>query len=217
MKTKSKLFLALMIACLFSSHLLADELEPPAPQAAAEESNTNEVVQEEMVLGIPREILDQLPPKEVVRLAEKQVVNEYAKADDLLQKNIVVVAIISVFSMLVAIVLVSALAAFFQKRMLHMTVRRMVEKGVPIPPEMFQPEESEEPEEPEEANEASKSSLKSDLRNGLIWIAIGVGSTWYFVLKGANLWPLGLIPLLIGVAFLITSKIEGSKNQLNPE
>jgi hypothetical protein len=85
--------------------------------------------------------------------------------------------------------------------MLHDTLRLMIEKGQPIPPELLQPAEP-------------QRRTNCDLRRGLIWSGVGVGLAVSLLVKHDEdvPWPLALIPLLIGVAFLITWKIESNKN-----
>jgi hypothetical protein len=83
-----------------------------------------------------------------------------------------------------------ALVFYYRHRknmMLHETVRAMVDKGVPIPPEMFKT-----------ADNASKRP-RNDLRTGLILIGIGSGLVFLHT-QGA-----GFIVLFLGVAFLIAS------------
>ncbi|HEY2952605.1 MAG TPA: DUF6249 domain-containing protein [Verrucomicrobiae bacterium] len=113
-----------------------------------------------------------------------------------------IVSILAVFGMPVAII---GLLLYFRHRrnkMLHETLRAMVEKGVPIPPELISG--------PGMASTGSNEMRRgiNDLRNGLILVGIGGG---VFLLAGMA----GFIPLFIGiamiVAWLITNK--GRKNQ----
>jgi len=85
-----------------------------------------------------------------------------------------------------------------QTRLLHETIRAMIDKGQPIPPELLQPPAPRRP--------------RSDLRRGLVFLGIGIGLTVWLALEGGTKWPLGLIPLLMGVAFLVTWKVERPKN-----
>jgi hypothetical protein len=43
-------------------------------------------------------------------------------------------------------------------------------------------------------------------------LGIGIGLTVWLAMDGGTKWALGLIPLLMGVAFLITWKVERPKN-----
>lgn len=83
-----------------------------------------------------------------------------------------------------------ALVFYFRHRknmMIHETVRAMVEKGVPIPPEMFK------------TTEDTYKRPRNDMRTGLILIGIGSGLV-FLNTRGA-----GYIVLFLGAAFLIAS------------
>jgi len=74
-----------------------------------------------------------------------------------------------------------------KNQMLHETIRAMVDKGMPIPPEMFKTADS------------TVKRPRNDLRTGLILIGIGSGLVLLHT-QGA-----GFIVLFLGVAFLIAS------------
>lgn len=89
-------------------------------------------------------------------------------------------------------------------KLLHETIRSMIEKGVPIPPELLSSGER---------NVAPRT--RSDLRTGLMMTGAGIGLLLFY--HNANNPPMervGWIPILIGVAFLITWFIE-KKNKNN--
>ena len=84
-----------------------------------------------------------------------------------------------------------------RQKLAHETMRLMIEKGLPVPMELINPPPPVRP-------------PKSDLRRGLIWLAIGIGSA-IFLLKtfeDSGLWALGLIPAFIGVAYLLCWVVE---------
>jgi hypothetical protein len=99
------------------------------------------------------------------------------------------------------------LVAYFRARkqkQLHETLRVMIEKGVPIPPELLRP-----PVTPGEVPEAQKpEDPRAALRQGLFLIAVGLGVGLWLWIKSSNSWGLGFIPLLIGVSFLAEWRIE---------
>jgi hypothetical protein len=68
----------------------------------------------------------------------------------------------------------------------------MIEKGLPVPPELINPPPRVRP-------------SKSDLRRGLIWLGVGIGSTILLLrtFEDSGLWAMGLIPAFIGVAYLL--------------
>jgi hypothetical protein len=87
------------------------------------------------------------------------------------------------------------LLLYFRHRknmMLHETVRAMVDKGVPIPPEMFQKTER----DIAERDKPDDKHPHSDLRNGLLLTGIGIGVV---MLCGRPGW----IIVFLGVAFLL--------------
>jgi hypothetical protein len=91
-----------------------------------------------------------------------------------------------------------------RQRMLHETLRSMIEKGVPIPPELLSSGDR---------NVAPRT--RSDLRIGLMMIGTGVGLLIF--IRDVNGGPknVGWIPVLIGVAFLITWFIEKMNKDKN--
>jgi hypothetical protein len=85
--------------------------------------------------------------------------------------------------------------------MLHETVRLMVEKGVAIPPELLAKPERKAP-----------LRIRNDARRGWILVGVGVGMLC-LALFGSRHGPptlgvLGFIPLFLGLAFLMISKVE---------
>lgn len=223
MKTNLKTLAILVASTAFGCHLIAADAAalaastaPEAPDAGNKTNKDNSVsvsisssgfnitapdehsIPSENVLGIPKDILDKMPPEKVAELAKEQVRLRESGMDwePLL-------GIIFTFGCPIAIVATVMYFRHRRNRMLHETLRAMIDKGVAIPPELLHPQER-------------RRLPKSDFRRGLVWIAIGTGLTIYFVIGDSHFWPIGLIPLLMGVAFLITWKVEGSKNGSNP-
>jgi hypothetical protein len=97
--------------------------------------------------------------------------------------------------MILAIVGFASWSRFRRNRMMHETVRLMVEKGQPLPPEIFR------------ENHRS-STPASALRKGIFWTAIGVGLTGYLLVSSSGNWGVGLIPLCIGLGYLLAWKLE---------
>lgn len=115
--------------------------------------------------------------------------------------NVIPIVALAVFGFFGCPVLVFGLLfyfAFSRNRMMHKTIRLMVEKGQPVPEALLNP--------PPHVRK------RSDMRRGVILLMIGIGLTLFF---GAvndwdnGAWTLGLIPLLIGVGYLLVWKLEG--------
>jgi hypothetical protein len=110
------------------------------------------------------------------------------------------------FAPFVMIVSVVAIVFYFlhrRNKMAHETLRAMIEKGMPVTPELI-------------ANLNDKGIKRGEVRNrgtgqllvGLILAGVGIGT---IVIAGRP----GFIPLFIGVAFLIVWQVE-RKNTNNP-
>jgi hypothetical protein len=84
--------------------------------------------------------------------------------------------------------------------MLHETLRAMIDKGMPITPELMAGLKTKE----------TKNQPRNDLRNGLILTGVGIGVVMIFG-------KIGCIALFLGVAFLIASLVEKrNKNGKQP-
>jgi hypothetical protein len=106
----------------------------------------------------------------------------------------------------VPMVIVGLLLYFRHRRnkMMHETVRAMVDKGVPIPPEMFKSAGN------ESTEDGRAKRPRNDFRNGLIFIGTGIGIV---IFAGKAGW----IILFMGVAFLVASMFEKKNDQLPPK
>lgn len=104
-----------------------------------------------------------------------------------------VLAVIGVFGTPVIIVISVLLYKWMRERELHRTIRALVERGQPLPPELFQEREGK----------------KSPLHNGVLLVAIGLGLIIMF-LNGDDpqQWGIGAIPLLVGLGYLLVWRLE---------
>lgn len=146
--------------------------------------------------GLPKEAFDRLSPDQMMALAASHKESDLGTVSNNLAAA---VAAFSMFGMIAACVALGVSQRLKRSRMQHETLRLMIEKGQPIPPELLQPQDP-----PRRA--------KSDLRSGLILIGIGAGVIVLLLMQHQSAWAAGLIPLLMGVAFLITWKIESNNN-----
>lgn len=117
------------------------------------------------------------------------------------------VAIVSVifatlFGAPVLIVAVIMLFTYLKARSLHRTVRTMVEKGQPVPPELF-------------AKPAPAVRSHPDVRRGIILSMVGIGLVIFFGAENGwrhGNWSIGMIPLLMGVGYLLAWKLTGTRD-----
>jgi hypothetical protein len=115
---------------------------------------------------------------------------------------IVAVVMLSVFGAPVLIVALIMYFGFSRNRMMHRTIRTMVEKGQPVPAALLAPP-------------APAQRQRSDMRRGVVLVMVGLG---LMVFLGAvndwegGAWSLGIIPFLIGAGYLLVWKLEGKKD-----
>jgi hypothetical protein len=122
----------------------------------------------------------------------------HINGEDIKQSLAVMIPIIAIVMGCSIPIVIVGLQLYFRHRkniVLHETVRTMVEKGVPIPPEIFQRTEH------VFMERDSAKRPRNDLRNGLMLIGIGIGIV---ILAGRA----GYIMLFMGVAFVVASFFE---------
>jgi len=111
--------------------------------------------------------------------------------------GIVLISLAGILTPFIFLAVVISCILYFKhrrNRMLHETLRTMIDKGVPIPPELIVP-----------PGRQFRRSANSDLRNGLIMVGLGIG-IFMFHLR------FGWIPIFIGLAFLVVWLIERTQS-----
>jgi hypothetical protein len=199
MRTRTGLLIAAAVSALIVASAYA---VGTTDQAAAQAPATNGQSAATKLPGgkeIPRELAGKLTGDQIVKLLSPK------SQEDIPNLAPLIVAIPFVF-----IVVVVALKLFAQHRrdaMLHQTLATMIEKGVPIPPELLQPTESAKPK-------------RSNLQRGLAACGAGIGLMLFLWFLGGGhfggrnmggLWAVGFIPLFVGIARLIAWKLEQGK------
>ncbi|HEV2046295.1 MAG TPA: DUF6249 domain-containing protein [Chthoniobacterales bacterium] len=119
---------------------------------------------------------------------------------------IVAIVFMSIFGAPVLIVAVILYFGFSKNRMMHRTIRMMVEKGQPVPAALLAP--------PPPAQRQ-----RSDMRRGVVLVMVGLGLMLFFAAVNGwegGAWSIGLIPFLIGAGYLIVWKLEGNKDVSSP-
>lgn len=109
-----------------------------------------------------------------------------------------IIAIIMGCSIPIVIVSLQLYFRHRKNKMLHETVRAMVDKGVPIPPEMFKKTEH------EFMEHAGIKRPRNDLRSGLVLTGLGTGLVLFIGKPG---W----IVLFLGIAFLVIGFLKIGK------
>lgn len=108
------------------------------------------------------------------------------------------IVFLTIFGAPVLIVTMILYFGFSKSRMTHRTIRMMIEKGQPVPPELL-------------AQPAPAPRQHSDMRRGVVLVMVGLGLMLFLGAVndwGGGVWALGIIPLLIGVGYLLVWKLE---------
>jgi len=156
-----------------------EPVSSPTPPPKAEKAH-----QKEIAANLNRIALD------------NQSITEIAKAGQSTGR----IAITAPFAMAVMIVWIVAFVRNRRSQALHQTLRLMVEKGVPIPPELLVP--------PKQA--------PNDFRRGVLLIGFGMGLVITLAaLSHKGVWSIGLVPLLLGVGYLVVARL-GTKPPAGP-
>lgn len=115
-----------------------------------------------------------------------------------------VIVPVALFGMIAAIVLVPAWFKTRERRDLQETVRHALDKGQALPAELV--------ETIARSTRKPQATAHTDLRTGVIWLAIGAGIATFAVLTGYEdgdalrpLLGLAAIPGFLGLAFIILS------------
>ena len=129
--------------------------------------------------------------------------------DDIPESVIPIVAVVfmSIFGAPVLIVGLIMYFTFSRNRMMHRTIRMMVEKGQPVPAALLAPP-------------APAVRQRSDMRRGVVLVMVGIGLMLFFAAvnnwEGGS-WALGVIPFVVGLGYLLVWKLEGGrKNEIPP-
>jgi Domain of unknown function (DUF6249) len=110
---------------------------------------------------------------------------------------VAVVGIVVTFGLPVLMMAIILYYKHRKARMTHETIVRLAEKGLPVPPELLDPP----PRSPDTA-----------LRAGLVLLGLGLG-LGLFLGEVRAPWSIGLIPGLMGVALIVSWKIEKSRQR----
>lgn len=126
-------------------------------------------------------------------------------------------AIFAVFGTITAIIVGPSYLKSRERREMQETVRRAIDKGQPLPPEVIDAM----------TKDVAKNlpSSTRDIRRGIIWLAVGVGIAAFSLINGMG-WSndgwenhvgngmLGLaaIPVTIGLAFIVLSFFNKNKD-----
>jgi len=141
------------------------------------------------------------------READDTDLAEISDVGERLAVPIVAIVFLTLFGAPVLIVAVIMYFGFSKNRMMHRTIRMMVEKGQPVPPALLAP--------PPPALRQ-----RSDMRRGVVLVMVGLGLMLFLGAVNdweGGAWALGVIPFVIGLGYLLVWRLEGGKkNEIPP-
>ena len=199
----------LLVASGFSQSPAPSGSMSPAPTAGATASasvsaSLSPASEDDLASRIHKRIDDRLKQKGIhfsINDDDVESGPRHRGGDDVPEAVIPLVAIVfmTIFGAPVLIVAVIMYFGFSRNRMMHRTIRQMVEKGQPVPAALLAPP-------PPTVRQ------RSDMRRGVILLMIGLGLMLWIGAVNAwegGAWTVGLIPFLIGAGYLLVWKLEG--------
>lgn len=126
-----------------------------------------------------------------------------AWASDLTETVTPIAIVGTVFGFTALIIGIVAYGRFRNQKLRHETIRLAIEKGQPLPSDLLDPVRRRDP-------------RISDLRRGLLLLALGLGAGLFFYFSnppGApqHTWAVGFIPGLMGIAYLVSHAVARPK------
>ncbi len=80
-----------------------------------------------------------------------------------------------------------------RNQLMHETALKLAEKGQPVSPFFY----------------ADQNSPFASLRTGVVLFMLGIGISLALYLCGIKFWAVGIIPMFMGIGYLIVWKLEG--------
>lgn len=212
MKTLFAISVGLLV--LLASTGFTQTPAPPAPAATVSAIASATVVASVTPSASPREendLASRIQRKVDKKLGQKGIHFTIGDDEDILGAKgghsddvpaavipLVGIIFLTVFGAPVLIVAVIMYFGFSRNRMMHKTVRMMVEKGQPVPAALLTPP-------------TPAIRQRSDMRRGVVLLMVGLALMIFFGAvndwEGGS-WAIGIIPFLIGLGYLLVWKLE---------
>src|SRR5437667_11424188 len=164
----------LMIACICSIALATGlsaqtPAPPPTPSAPATASVTASVSPSDLADRIHQKLAKKFRGQHEITIngGDHDEDADLQKMREFVAIPIVAIVFLSIFGAPVLIVIMIGIFALMGSRMRQRTIRMMVEKGQPVPAELLAPE-------------VRHVRRRSDVRRGVVWTMVGLGSMIWF-------------------------------------
>lgn len=191
----SAVLVAVSLSTLPLGAIAQEMTDPPAvsPDVSTQDGPPVDLAPEIMQRLSAEQLRDYLMARERAKVDLARIENPH---DD-----VVAIGISALFFITLGLsVLVALLLRHRKEHMMHQTLRAMIEEGQHVPVELLKPV-----------------PLKaSDLRRGLVFIGAGLGTCLFGLIAAGStggMWSVGIIPILIGVGYLLTWWLERRENR----
>jgi hypothetical protein len=144
---------------------------------------------------LPPDVRAKLSPEQLHQIMLERAKHPQAHSGD--PPAVAIVVPVAMFALIFAIVVAALYANFRRDRHRHETIRLALERGGEIPPALLIP--------------ARKPH--SDLRRGILLLCAGLGLMvlLFKTAKESGAWTAALIPIFLGLGYLVVHKLEGRK------
>jgi hypothetical protein len=158
-------------------------------------------------LNLSSEVVKKLDSKDIVEILkfkeklqnDKEVAAKYAVNPSEFISNFVPIMPIILFTFILIILFIPFFFNYKKTKGRQLIINNLIEKGQEIPKELLMPQVK---------------TSRSDLHKGIVLIGFGLSiSIVLLSIKipiNIHLWTLGLIPLFIGIGYLVSFKLEKS-------
>ena len=124
--------------------------------------------------------------------------NDRLKSEGVFIIAIVFIAIVTPFTSLVLIVFFAIRGITCRQRERNKLIEKAIDNNYPLPDDFF----------------SSQKNPRTRLQSALVWLAWGIGIiSFCLIMSNDTVYAIGLIPLLVGIAKLITYFVEDRKKE----
>ena len=153
-------------------------------------------------VNLSSDVVNKLSQQELVDIIKNRDELEHVKEIKAMkQEDPPVPILIIVFGSFIVLMAIPYYFGMKKTRSMHALINSLVEKGHDIPKELIFPAKK-------------KSQLRNDFQKGIILVTLGLSIclVMFFVKVEDNYWTIGLIPVFVGVGYMISHKFGASNN-----
>ena len=166
------------------------------------ENAAKDSLKQKVDVNLSSDVVNKLSQQELVDIIKNRDELEHEKEIKAMkQEDPPVPILIVVFGSFVLLMAIPYYFGMRKTKSMHALINSLIEKGHDIPRELIFPAKR-------------KTSFRNDFQKGIILITLGlsISLVLLFVKVQDNYWTIGLIPVFVGVGFMISHKFGVSNN-----